>query len=178
MIRNVHERTIEAPADRVGELFDRLGGPDDRIWPRAWTPMRLDRPLRVGADGGHGSVRYGVIEHDPGRRVCFLFRPETGIDGFHEFSVEPLGEERCRVRHILLGRPMGAMKIIGLAVVTLHDALLEDLLDNLEREVTGTVRSPAAWSFGTRVWRVLIEHRELRQDAREHGPARPEAQPA
>lgn len=170
MIRNVHERTIDAPAEEVGRLLDRLGGPADRLWPQAWTPMRLDRPLQVGADGGHGSVRYTVTEHVPGRRVRFTFRRETGIEGFHEFEVAPLGQDRCRVRHVLLGRAVGSMRLLAPAVVVLHDALLEDLFDVAERLTTGTVRTPAAWSPATRLWHRLIEVPELRQDAKKHGP--------
>jgi hypothetical protein len=171
MIRNVHERTIEAPAERVGRLIDRLGGPEDELWPRPkWTPLRLDRPIQVGADGGHGSIRYAVTEYEPGRRVRFVFHPETGIEGWHEFAVEPLDERRCRVRHVLLGRPRGiAMRIlVPLAVVHLHDALLEDLFDNAERAATGTVRAPAGWSPWVRFCWRLVEVPDLRRDAELH----------
>ena len=104
MIRNVHERTINAPAQALAPLLDGLGGDGDRLWPgEHWVPMVLDRPLAVGADGGHGAIRYRVVEYEPGRRVRFLFHPSTGIAGIHELSVEELGAQRCRVRHVLLG---------------------------------------------------------------------------
>ena len=92
MIRNVHERTINAPAQALAPLLDGLGGDGDRLWPgEHWVPMVLDRPLAVGADGGHGAIRYRVVEYEPGRRVRFLFHPSTGIAGIHELSVEELG---------------------------------------------------------------------------------------
>lgn len=63
MIRNVHERVINAPIEALGALLDGLGQKDDRLWPsQSWTPMVLDRPLAVGADGGHGVIRYYVSE--------------------------------------------------------------------------------------------------------------------
>ncbi|WP_217428221.1 SRPBCC family protein [Microlunatus speluncae] len=166
MASNVHERTINASATEVGALLDRLGGPDDRLWPGPeWAPMILDRPLQVGADGGHGSVRYRVIEHQPGQRVRFEFRPGVGFDGWHEFTVEPLGADRCRIRHVVLAEPRGLMRILfPLCVEALHDAVLEDLLDRAELAATGRVERPARWSAWVRLWR-LTEGAERRRGA-------------
>ena len=109
MIRNVHERVINAPIESLGALLDGLGQKDDRLWPsQSWTPMVLDRPLAVGADGGHGVIRYYVSEYEPGRRVRFTFRPRTGIIGAHELSLDTLDDERTRIRHVLIGRARGA----------------------------------------------------------------------
>ncbi len=103
--------------------------------------MVLDRPLAVGADGGHGPIRYRVVEYEPGRRVRFVFHPATGISGIHELAVEALGEDRCRMRHVLLGRARGAMRaLFPLVVEPLHDAVIEDLLDNAERCTTPSSR--------------------------------------
>ncbi len=45
MIRNIHERTIQAPASVLAPLLDGLGRDGDRLWPAgSWTPMVLDRP--------------------------------------------------------------------------------------------------------------------------------------
>src|SRR5690625_2977844 len=55
MIENVHERQVRASPTAVGELLDSLSAKDDRLWPRGeWPSMKLDKPLRVGAAGGHG----------------------------------------------------------------------------------------------------------------------------
>lgn len=157
MIRNVHERVINAPLEPLGILLDALGQKDDRLWPsRHWPPMVLDRPLALGADGGHGAIRYYVSEYEPGRRVRFTFRPRTGIIGAHELSLDALDDERTRIRHILIGRPRGTMRLLFSAVVEpLHDAVVEDLFDNAERETTGTLVRPATWSPRVRVLRRL-----------------------
>lgn len=157
-MRNVHERTIDASAEEVGALLDRLGQAGDPLWPApAWQPMRLDRPLQVGADGGHGPIRYWVSGYEPGRRVRFTVHPKCGIDGHHEFTVEPLGEHRCVVRHVLAGQPSGLMRaLMPLAVRWLHDAVLEDLLDNAERAATGQVARSARWSPWVRLLRRYI----------------------
>lgn len=141
-IRSVHERTIEAPAAAVGALLDRLSSPDDPIWPSpAWPPMRFDSPLGVGADGGHGFVRYHVTAYEPGRRVRFDFTPPAS--GHHEFVIEPLGEERCRLRHTLQLKRRGGMALgWPLAVRWIHDTVVEEVFDNAERATTGTATSP------------------------------------
>ena len=158
MIRNIHERVINAPLEPLGVLLDGLGQKDDRLWPsRSWPPMVLDRPLAPGADGGHGAIRYYVSEYEPGRRVRFTFRPRTGIIGAHELSLDALDDEHTRIRHVLIGRSRGTMRLLFPAVVEpLHDAVVEDLFDNAERETTGTVIRRATWSPRVRVLRRLI----------------------
>ena len=58
MIRNVHERVVDAPIERLGALLDGLGQKGDRLWPsQNWPPMVLDRPVSAGGEGGHGAIR-------------------------------------------------------------------------------------------------------------------------
>ena len=91
MIRNVHERVVDAPIERLGALLDGLGQKGDRLWPsQNWPPMVLDRPVSEGGAGGHGAIRYHVAEYEPGARVRFAFEPATGIDGAHELSLDEL----------------------------------------------------------------------------------------
>ncbi|MDT9694434.1 DUF2867 domain-containing protein [Streptomyces sp. P17] len=141
-VRNVHDRILAAPAERVGALLDRLAAPDDPLFPSpAWAPVRFDRPLAVGAAGGHGPVRYTVAEYDPGRRVRFAFDPPG--TGFHELSVEPLGPDRCRIRHLLeQDQPLGERLGWLLAVRAMHGNVIEELFDNAEPAATGTVARP------------------------------------
>mgnify|MGYP000886025293 CR=1 FL=1 len=158
MIRNVHERVVDAPIERLGALLDGLGRKGDRLWPsRNWPPMVLDRPVSAGGEGGHGAIRYHVTEYEPGARVRFAFDPATGIEGAHELSLDALDERRTRIRHVLIGRTRGAMRLMfSAAVEPLHDAVIEDLFDNAERETTGTVVRPATWSPRVRVLRRLV----------------------
>lgn len=63
MVRNVHERLIVMPAERPAPLVDRVGGPDDIVWPSPeWPPMVLDRPLPVEPAGPARSVVRHVLE--------------------------------------------------------------------------------------------------------------------
>ena len=50
-------------------------------------------------------------------------------------------------------------RVINAPIDTLHDAVVEDLFDNAEREATGTVVRPAAWSSRVRVLRRLTGDR-------------------
>ncbi|GGV16362.1 DUF2867 domain-containing protein [Streptomyces spectabilis] len=155
VVRNEHERIVEAPAGAVGALLDRLSAPDDPVFPTpAWPAMTFDGPLAVGAVGGHGPVRYRVAAYEPGRRVRFDFTDPSG--GFHELTVEPLGERRCRVRHVLETRPKGLERILWPTVIRpVHDTLVEELLDNVERATTGTCPRPARWTPRVRLFNRL-----------------------
>ena len=161
MIRNVHERVINAPLEPLGVLLDGLGQKGDRLWPsRSWPPMVLDRPLALGADGGHDGIYYYVSEYEPGRRVRFTFHPRTGIIGAHELGLDALDDELSIIRHVIIGRTCWSMSVMFPdAVEPLHDAVIEDLFDNAERETTGTVIRPATWSPRVRVLRRLARGR-------------------
>jgi len=161
-MRNVHERAIAAAATDVGALLDLLGSERDELWPApAWPPMRLDRPLSVGADGGHDAIRYVVSAYEPGRRVEFRFHPVTGLDGFHALEIEPIDRESCTLRHVLAGQARGRMRLLmPLAVRWLHDAVVEDLLDNAERATTGSVARPYRHSRWVRLLRWLAARRQ------------------
>lgn len=164
-MRNAHERSVQAPATTVGGLLDQLAADDDPVWPTpAWPPLVLDRPLGVGADGGHGPIRYRVSEYEPGRRIRFAFHPVVGIRGYHELSVEPAGDDRCVVRHVVSGRLAGRTRLAWpVAVRWLHDALIEDLLDNVELAATGRVARPARWSWWVRRLRARFVRRAARR---------------
>ncbi|WP_338776227.1 hypothetical protein [Streptomyces sp. DG1A-41] len=69
--------------------------------------MRFDRPLAVGASGGHGPVRYAVAHYVPGEWVRFRFTGPREFRGFHEFSLQHPGAERTVLRNTLALRPRG-----------------------------------------------------------------------
>lgn len=157
MVRNVHERTVAAPIARLGPLLDRLGGPRDVLWPTpAWQPMVLDRPVAAGAAGGHGSIRYRVTAHDPGRKVEVAFEPGQGIDGWLAFTAEPKTSGSTLLRIIAEAQFSGVMRLAWpLAVRWAHDAVVEELLDNAERAVGNGPERPARRSLWVRALRLM-----------------------
>jgi len=147
---------ITAPAHRLGELLDAVADVDDSIWPaRAWAPLILDDGLAPGSRGGHDVIRYSVVEYEPGRRVRFSFEPGVGVVGWHELRVDSEGPGRSRFTHTIAGTVEGRMTVLWpLAVRWLHEALLQDLLDNVEREATGRLNAdPVRWSLWVRLLR-------------------------
>ncbi|MFC9997106.1 hypothetical protein [Nocardia sp. NPDC127526] len=143
-ILNIHSRILPAAADKVADIVETFGsGEHDRIWPGApWPVLALDGPIAIGTHGSHGGGHYTVVGHQPGRWVRFRFEPGVG-EGFHEFTIEPLGDETTKLSHITVMRLGGPAKLMWpLMIRSLHNDCLESLLDRVERELTGTVRTP------------------------------------
>ncbi|WP_147918425.1 DUF2867 domain-containing protein [Ruania zhangjianzhongii] len=156
MTRNAHERLVAAPIEWVGPLLDRLGGPNDMLWPSpAWQPMVLDRPMGVGAAGGHGSIRYRVTVHQPGRQVEVEFAPGQGLDGWFRITAEPSGLTHTLVRAVAEAQLSGVMVLAWpLAVRWAHDAVVEELLDNAERMVGNEPQRSPRRSLGVGLLRL------------------------
>ncbi|APU39046.1 hypothetical protein [Streptomyces sp. TN58] len=155
---NVHERLLTAGPEQVGALIDTLSsGKGDRLWPHhLWEEMEFDRPLSVGAAGGHGPVRYTVAAYVPGTWVRFTFTGPRGFHGFHEFTVLPVDGERTVLRHTLAMTVSGVSRVTWpLAYRAAHDAVLEDSLDRAELACTGTIAHRARWSPYVRFLRGL-----------------------
>jgi hypothetical protein len=103
---------------------------------------------------GTGRSATGFEAYEPGRRVDFRFTRMPGLEGVHYLEAEPAGPGAVMLRHVAEGRISGRMLLVWPLVIRfLHDALIEDLLDRAELEVTGTVASPARWSPRVRLLR-------------------------
>lgn len=156
-VRNIHQRSVGSP-EQLGVLLDGLASDTDLLWPGdCWPRLRLDGPLRVGARGGHGPVGYRVELYEPSRRVRFRFERPRGFNGFHEFRVVATGERSAQLVHILEARMTGPARFSWpLVFRPLHDALIEDALDNAARHVTGHLQRPARWSSHVRALRRVV----------------------
>ena len=155
---NVHERELPLPPKAVGALIDTLVGNDDRLWPIGkWPPMRFDRPLAVGAVGGHGPVGYMVEEYHPGQSIRFRFTAPRGFDGTHRFEVEGR-EGKTVLRHVIEMRATGpALLSWPLAIRSLHNAAIEDCFDQTAISLGVDLPHPARWPFY-----VLLLHTFMR----------------
>jgi hypothetical protein len=174
VIVNLHSRKLAAEPAEVGRLIDSLASEDDRLWPGdRWPPMRFDRPLGVGARGGHGFVRYRVIERVPGERVTFRFDPRIGVSGTHGFEVVPAAGGGSILRHAMEATAHGSTRLTWpLAIRWLHDACLEDALDRAEASLGAPPARPARWSPWVRLCRRMLTRRGGRPP-REREPASP-----
>ena len=161
-IRNVHSRVIAAPTSAVGVLLDSLAGPDDKLWPKeSWPAMRFDKPLQVGARGGHGPIRYVVESYTPGEAVVFRFLGPRGFNGKHGFTVSS-NDGGTVVTHSLTMNTTGVGLLSWpLVFRPLHDALLEDALTKAENSIVGRGKSQK-WSWYVRCLRFLFRRRKRR----------------
>jgi hypothetical protein len=133
-VTNIHQRLLNASPERVGALIDSLASPADPMWPsRPWPRMRLDRPLAVGATGGHGPIGYVVEAYTPGQSVRFRITAPKGFDGWHQFEVLDATSAHCVLEHRIEMRTRGfGTPLWALAIRWLHDAMVEDVLTQAE----------------------------------------------
>jgi hypothetical protein len=154
---NIHSKSFTVDAKHLGALIDSLASTEDMLWPgEAWPAIRFDRPLGIGARGGHGPIRYSVTEYEPGRRVRFVFHGPVGFDGFHELRLESGENGSCRLVHELRMRTHGRASLTWpLIFRPLHDALIEDALARAAGSLGTEVKAPQ-WSWYVRVLRSVL----------------------
>jgi hypothetical protein len=154
-VRNVHERGFPLPLAAVGALIDSLASREDRLWPVGkWPSMRFDRPLAVGAIGGHGPVRYSIDDYQPGQLILFRFSAPRGFDGTHRFEVE-VRQGTAVLRHVLEMTATGPARLSWpLFFRPLHDACLEDCLDRATVSLGIALPHPARYSNYVRLLRA------------------------
>ena len=148
-ISNIHQRTIAAPAARVGALLDTLSSADDKFWPHEnWPGVKFNLPLRVGATGGHSTGPYTVSSYTPGRHIRFEF--SGGRRGHHEFTLQKIDNKTCLLQHAMEARlTFNSAWRWYFLIRPLHDALIEDLFDKVESQVA-RVEHPQVWSSRVR----------------------------
>jgi hypothetical protein len=167
-VLNVHERELEASPVQMGALIDSLASKEDRLWPRhLWPRMKFDRPLGVGAKGGHGPIRYFVEEYTQGKSVKFRFTGPKGFDGFHGYEIVNDPSPQVVLRHTLKMNTDGrAIWSWPLVYRPMHDALIEDSLTTAQVSL-GLPPEIKAWSLWVKILRWVVSG----------GKARPQSTP-
>ncbi|NJO82593.1 MAG: SRPBCC family protein [Blastochloris sp.] len=163
-ILNVHTRDLLASQEQVAALMASLASADDRLWSHQWwPPMRFDRPLAVGAVGGHGPIRYVVESYVSGERIVFRFTAPRGFHGTHAYYIDTVDETRTRLRHVLKMRITGpALLSWPLVFRPLHDALIEDSLNVAEANLQNREPTPRHWSWWVRFLRGVLRRTQRR----------------
>ena len=172
MVLNIHERLLHTSVTEGGTLIDTLASADNKLWPHdQWPAMKFDRPLRVGAIGGHGPIRYTVESYQPGHCIQFRFTRPKGFLGYHRFEIEPMGSEESKLRHIIEMQVQGTARLSWpLAIRPLHNALIEDALDRAEAH-TGRQPDKRNWSLWVKLLRRIMSRR--RSARRRQKPTQP-----
>jgi hypothetical protein len=166
-VLNVHEREFPVSPDRLGELIDSLASEDDALWPgHSWPAMEFDRPLGVGAVGGHGPIRYSVEEYRAGESVRFCFREPKGFDGVHFFEIVTLDDGLPKLRHTIEMKTRGLASPLWVLVIRhLHDALIEDAFATAEASL-GLAPQMRPWSVRVRFLRWMMSGGKRRPQVR------------
>ncbi|MBW1784236.1 MAG: SRPBCC family protein [Deltaproteobacteria bacterium] len=157
-VLNIHERELEADYEHVAKLIDSLSSEDELLWPiQCWPRMKFDRPLGVGAKGGHGPIRYVVEAYKPGQSIKFRFTRPKGFNGCHQFDVvKSAHQQSVLLRHTIEMELKGsALLIWPLVIRPLHDALLEDALSTAQTSLGMTPRM-RPWSLWVKIIRWIM----------------------
>ncbi|GDX79728.1 hypothetical protein LBMAG42_15390 [Deltaproteobacteria bacterium] len=115
--------------------------------------MRLEGAPAPGVAGSHGPVRYVVDRYERGIHLGFRFTSPAGFEGGHRFVVVPDGDA-ARFEHHVEITPRGWARVLWpLVFGPLHDALAEDAVARVVRELGGEppVRK---WSLWVRILRM------------------------
>jgi len=156
-VTNSHSRFYPVAKTVIGDLLDTLASNEDRLWPRRmWPAMKFDRPLSVGANGGHTPIRYFVEKYEAGKLVQFRFTVPRGFNGVHRLEVLPKGTNKTELRHTIEMNTEGASVLSWpILVRPLHNALVEDALTLVEKNL-GLTKHVKGWSVYVRVLRWIV----------------------
>ena len=156
-VLNIHERELDASPEQVGALIDSLASAEDALWPNhSWPRIKFDRPLGLGAYGGHGPIRYFVEEYTPSESIKFRFTGPKDFDGFHGFEIVNGPKQPVVLRHTLRMNTHGpAILSWPLVYRPMHDALIEDSLTTAQVSL-GLTPKVQAWSFWVKILRWVV----------------------
>jgi hypothetical protein len=165
IVTNIHTRDLHAPLSVAKAFIDNLASDQDILWPREnWPPMRLDRPLSVGAAGGHANIRYVVDSYEPGRYIRFRFTAPQGFIGTHCFSLDEINPDVVRIKHEIKMKLKGSARLWWPAAIRwLHDAVVEDAFDKAEAWLGSPPLHKRTWSNWVKFLRYLLGRKRHKQ---------------
>lgn len=137
---NIHKRIINAPQKKVAQLFKTLTTSEDLVWPyENWPAIKFKDGLKVGSKGGHGRIRYTIVEFKEGEHIKFQFSKPEGFNGTHALKVEAIDETTTEISHIISANTSFKATFFWIFVIRwLHDALIEEAFDKVENYFTET----------------------------------------
>ena len=131
---NIHKRTINQPTEKVSQVFKTLASSKDLVWPyENWPAIRFNDGLKVGSKGGHGRIRYTIIEFIDGEYIKFQFSKPEGFNGTHELRINTINNASTELIHKINAKTTLKASFLWVFVIRwLHDALIEDAFDKVE----------------------------------------------
>lgn len=157
-VLNIHSREINQPKAKILDLFNTLSQKDDKMWPlEKWPAMKFKDGLKENSVGGHGPIRYKVVNYDPMGYIEFQFIKPDGFDGNHTFEITDLIDGKTEIKHTI------DMEATGLGTLSwcigirwLHDALIEDAFDKIENQLCHNEKH-SAWNLWVKILRRIMK---------------------
>ncbi len=131
---NIHKRTLHQPREKVSLLFKTLATSEDLIWPyENWPAIRFKEGVKIASKGGHGRIRYTIIDFKAGKNIKFQFSKPDGFNGTHELKIESINKDVTEISHEIRVNTSFKATFLWIFVIRwLHDALIEDAFDKVE----------------------------------------------
>jgi hypothetical protein len=131
---NIHKRIVNQPKEKVSQLFKTLATTEDLVWPyENWPAMKFKNGLKIGSKGGHGRVRYTILDYIEGEYIKFQFSKPLGFIGIHELKVYGIDHNKTELVHKIDANISIKASFLWLFIIRwLHDALIEDAFDKVE----------------------------------------------
>ncbi|WP_407556901.1 hypothetical protein [Winogradskyella sp. 4-2091] len=136
---NIHTRQINEPKENVSKLFKTLATSNDLIWPyENWPAIRFKNGISIGSKGGHGTIRYTIIDYSADDFIKFEFSKPKGFVGTHEFRIKATNNTSTEISHEITTVTTFKTALLWVFVIRwLHDALIEDAFDKVENYFSG-----------------------------------------
>ncbi len=156
-IINIHKREINQPKEEIVKLFRTLASENDLFFAtKIWPPMKLDKGLQIGSKGGHGPIKYHVVEYNPEEFIAFEFDLK-GFEGTHKFNILETNQNRTKLYHVIDMSTSGFSTIKWIfAIRWLHDALIEDTFDKVENHFS-SIKKRSEWSIWVKLLRKIMK---------------------
>ncbi len=156
-VLNIHTRKIQQPKAEIAKLFNTLATENDMMLATdKWSPMKLDKGLKVGSKGGHGPIKYFVTEYEAEKSITFQF-DLTGFNGFHRFDIKELDPAKTELSHIIDMTTTGSATLKWTLVIRwLHDAYIEDAFDKVENHFTKDKKN-SEWTLWVKTLRRIMK---------------------
>ncbi len=131
---NIHKRTIHQSKEKVSQVLKTLASENDLVWPyESWPAMKFKDGLKIGSRGGHGLVRYTIVELIDDEHIKFKFSKPEGFNGTHELRIKAINSTSTEILHEIKAKTSFKASLFWIFVIRwLHDALIEDAFDKVE----------------------------------------------
>ncbi len=154
-IINIHRRQIAKPRNEVANLMLSLATENDQVWPHElWVPIRFQTDLEVGAQGGHGPIKYTIDHYQPDEKISFVFTSPVWLKGYHQILLTDSGVG-CQLEHEIVAQADFVKYLVWLLIIRpIHNAVIEDCFTKVERSL-GLTPQVIEWTWWVKLLRRL-----------------------